>query len=38
MLHSAIKTAIRERGTLWHDGNLETKGKIQNLVYLNGIY
>ena len=29
MLHSAIKTAIRERGTLWHDGDLETKRKIQ---------
>ena len=32
-----IATACK-LGTLWHDGNLETKRKIQNLVYPNGIY
>ena len=32
-----ISTACK-LGTLWHDGNLETKRKIQNLVYPNGIY
>lgn len=31
-----IATACK-LGTLWHDGNLETKRKIQNLVYPNGI-
>ena len=32
-----ISTACK-LGTLWHYGNLETKRKIQNLVYPNGIY
>ncbi len=32
-----ISTACK-LGTLWHDGNLETKRKIHNLVYPNGIY
>ena len=34
----AIISTACKLGTLWHDGDLETKRKIQNLVYPNGIY
>ena len=33
----AIISTASKLSTLWHDGNLETKRKIQNLVYPNGI-
>ena len=33
----AIISTACKLGTLWHDGDLETKRKIQNLVYPNGI-
>lgn len=36
-INRVVETACK-LGTLWHDGNRETKRKIQNLVYPNGIY